>query len=95
MPALTDPTTVSCDEQGLRVVTPTSDMRFDWNAYEAAVSAPDGLALLLRGGASIRWLPARAFIDQDQQRDWYRIASTGIAAAVSAGNSQTQADELS
>lgn len=85
-PALTEATTVSCDQQGLHVVTRTSDMRFDWAAYEAAVSVPDGLALIQRGGANVRWFPARAFAGEDQQRDWQRAASIGIGVAMSAGS---------
>jgi hypothetical protein len=93
-PAMTDPATVSCDEQGLHVVTSTSDTRFDWAAYEAVVSGRDGLALVQRGGAGVRWLPARAFADQGQQREWQRIATTGIAATMSAGHAQAHAGEL-
>ena len=55
---------------GLRVITPTSDSRLAWVHYERVVDDEMGVSLVLRSGASVDFVPRRAFSDASQQSAW-------------------------
>jgi hypothetical protein len=70
-PSFTAPHVLVADPTGVRARTPSSDQWFDWTHYEAVVdAAAGGVALVLRGGTSVRFIPGRAFADAAQRAGW-------------------------
>jgi hypothetical protein len=70
-PGLLEPVTLLADETGVRATSETSEQWFAWSRYQAVHDTLDGVVLIVRGGASIRWVPARAFTGREQQAAWH------------------------
>jgi hypothetical protein len=69
-PTLSDHREVVASPDGLRVVTSTSDSRLAWSHYQSVVDGETGVALVLRGGAIVLFVPRRAFTDASEQSAW-------------------------
>ena len=77
-PTLSDHREVVAAENGLRVVTPTSDSRLAWSHYQSVVDDEMGVSLVLRGGTAVHFLPRRAFADAGEQSAWAQRVSTWV-----------------
>jgi hypothetical protein len=84
-PFLTDPVAAVADDQGVRFTTPHSDLWYRWSNYASARDTPTGVALVTRGGATVRWIPSRAFDGADHQAAWFAQARDGIAWSAVSG----------
>jgi hypothetical protein len=80
-PFFSDPVTAVADEQGVRFTSADNDLWYRWSSYDAAHNAANGVALVMRGGTSVRWIPSRAFAGADQQAAWFVQAYEGIRQA--------------
>lgn len=72
---LAEPSTVTADERGLRIQTDRSDQRFDWAKYEDVIETQDGVALVAIGGATVRWIPDRAFPSGKERERFLALAA--------------------
>jgi len=80
-PFFSDPVTAVADEHGVRFTSADGDLWYRWSSYDAAHNAADGIALVMRGGCAVRWIPSRAFAGADQQAAWFIQAREGILQA--------------
>jgi hypothetical protein len=83
-PFLTDPVVAVADDDGVRFTTAHSDLWYRWSNYTEVRSTTDGIALVMRGGTTVRWIPARAFAGADQQAAWFAQARAGIDRSMAA-----------
>jgi len=80
-PVFTAHREVTAAADGLRMVTPTSDLRFFWSHYENVVRDDLGVTLVIRGGTTATFVPRRAFADAVAESAWERQVSAWVAEA--------------
>jgi len=86
-PALAEHQEVTADPTGLRVRARTSELWFGWSRYQTVASDDLGVALVLRGGAGVRFVPRRAFADAAEQSAWAHQLGSWVEEAVRSAGS--------
>ena len=74
-PSLTQPVSLTIEGDGIRVQGPTEDSWSSWRHWESVTSTSNGVALVLRGGWGVQFIPTRAFAPDGQQADWTAFVS--------------------
>jgi hypothetical protein len=85
-PSLTAHRDVIAASDGLRVVTPTSEVRLAWSHYQSVVQDELGVTLVQRGGTAATFVPRRAFADAAEESEWAQRVEAWVAEASAPSN---------